>query len=93
MLEVAGVAAEVRMTWKDKLEIGLKDDAPYRRDNLPESQQRKGGPATKPGDSTRSPEEPGARPPKTAKAARRIPRPRGGGAQRRGTTRKKTSSG
>ena len=27
------------MTWKDKLEIGLKDDAPFRRDNLPEFQQ------------------------------------------------------
>ena len=23
------------MTWKDKLEIGLKEDAPYRKDNLP----------------------------------------------------------
>jgi hypothetical protein len=80
------------MTWKDKLEIGLKDDAPYRRDNLPESQRRKGGPATKPGDPTRSPEEPGARPPDTAKAARRIPRP-SGGAPRRGTIRKRTSAG
>ena len=28
------------MTWRDKLEIGLKDDAPYRKDNLPESQIR-----------------------------------------------------
>ena len=27
------------MTIKDKLEIGLKPDAPYRKDNLPESQQ------------------------------------------------------
>jgi hypothetical protein len=26
---------EVTMTWKDKLELGLKDDAPFRRDNLP----------------------------------------------------------
>ena len=26
------------MTWKDKLEIGLKEDAPYRKDNLPESE-------------------------------------------------------
>ena len=26
------------MTWKDKLEIGLKKDAPFRKDNLPESQ-------------------------------------------------------
>jgi hypothetical protein len=28
------------MTWKDKLEIGLKDDAPYRKDNLPDQQVR-----------------------------------------------------
>ena len=23
------------MTWKDKLELGLKNDAPFRKDNLP----------------------------------------------------------
>ena len=28
------------MTWKDKLELGLKNDAPYRKDNLPEQQVR-----------------------------------------------------
>jgi hypothetical protein len=28
------------MTWKDKLEIGLKEDAPYRKDNLPDQQVR-----------------------------------------------------
>jgi hypothetical protein len=28
------------MTWKDKLEIGLKPDAPYRKDNLPQQQVR-----------------------------------------------------
>ena len=28
------------MTWKDKLEIGLKEDAPFRKDNLPEHQVR-----------------------------------------------------
>jgi len=28
------------MTWKDKLEIGLKKDAPFRKDNLPERQVR-----------------------------------------------------
>lgn len=28
------------MTWRDKLEIGLKGDAPFRKDNLPESQVR-----------------------------------------------------
>ena len=27
------------MSFKDKLEIGLKPDAPYRQDNLPEFQQ------------------------------------------------------
>lgn len=49
------------MTWKDTLEIGLKDDAPFRRDNLPDFQKRTGGLETTPGDPTRSPEEPGAR--------------------------------
>ncbi len=28
------------MTWRDKLEIGLREDAPYRRDNLPETEQK-----------------------------------------------------
>lgn len=28
------------MTWRDKLEIGLKEDAPFRKDNLPASQVR-----------------------------------------------------
>ena len=28
------------MTWRDKLEIGLKNDAPFRKDNLPEDQVR-----------------------------------------------------
>jgi hypothetical protein len=28
------------MTWRDKLEIGLKEDAPYRKDNLPEQEVR-----------------------------------------------------
>jgi hypothetical protein len=46
------------MTWKDKLEIGLKDDAPYRRDNLPAEQVR--GPQ-KPAGEGRSPEVPLAR--------------------------------
>lgn len=55
------------MTLKDKLEIGLKEDAPYRRDNLPEFQKAPHGPEEKPGDPTRSPEEPGAR--EAAKAA------------------------
>jgi hypothetical protein len=48
------------MTWKDKLEIGLKEDAPYRRDNLPEFEKEPGGPRRKAGDPTRSPVEPAA---------------------------------
>ena len=31
------------MTWRDKLEIGLQEDAPFRQDNLPLGQVR--GPA------------------------------------------------
>ncbi len=46
------------MTWIDKLEIGLKEDAPFRKDNLPESQVR--GPQI-PGGPGRSPEIPMAR--------------------------------
>ena len=46
------------MTWKDKLELGLKEDAPYRKDNLPERQVRGPEVATGPG---RSPEVPLAR--------------------------------
>ncbi len=49
------------MTWKDKLEIGLKDDAAFRQDNLPKFQRRSTGRRTKPGDPTRSPEVPEAR--------------------------------
>jgi hypothetical protein len=46
------------MTLKDKLEIGLKEDAPYRKDNLPEEQVR--GPEVESGPG-RSPEVPAAR--------------------------------
>jgi len=46
------------MTLKDKLEIGLKDDAQYRKDNLPERQIR--GPEIPTGEG-RSPEVPMAR--------------------------------
>jgi hypothetical protein len=49
---------EERVTWKDKLEIGLKEDAPYRKDNLPPSQVR--GPQV-PSGPGRSPEIPEAR--------------------------------
>ena len=54
------------MTWKDKLEIGLKDDAPFRRDNLPEFQQTHESDPPENPEADRSPEEPGAR----AEAAR-----------------------
>ena len=57
------------MTWKDKLEIGLKDDAPFRRDNLPDFQKTDDAAAPAPPENPeaeRSPEEPGAR----AEAAR-----------------------
>ena len=46
------------MTLKDKLEIGLKEDAPYRKDNLPEAQVRGSEIPAGPG---RSPEIPLAR--------------------------------
>lgn len=46
------------MTVKDKLEIGLEKDAPFRRDNLPESQVR--GKQVPAGEG-RSPEVPAAR--------------------------------
>jgi hypothetical protein len=40
------------MTWRDKLEIGLKPDAPFRRDNLPEEEihgpERPAGPGRSP---------------------------------------------
>ena len=66
------------MTWKDKLEIGLKEDAPYRRDNLPDTEKTPGGPLTKAGDPSRSPVEPGARERAggpTPRVARRRKRP------------------
>lgn len=46
------------MTWKDKLELGLKEDAAFRKDNLPPSQIR--GPEIEAGPG-RSPEVPAAR--------------------------------
>jgi hypothetical protein len=46
------------VTWKDKLEIGLKEDAPYPKDNLPAGEVR--GPE-KPAGPGRSPEIPMAR--------------------------------
>ena len=46
------------MTMKDKLELGLKEDAPFRKDNLPPNQVR--GPENSSGPG-RSPEVPAAR--------------------------------
>ena len=46
------------MTWKDKLELGLKEDAPYRKDNLPATEIT--GPEL-PAEPGRSPEIPAAR--------------------------------
>ena len=63
------------MTWKDKLEIGLKDDAPFRRDNLPDEQKSPGLPAVQPGDPTRSPEDPAARDEAQRAAAEHPPVP------------------
>ena len=45
------------MTWKDKLEIGLKEDAPFRKDNLPATEIHGPQLSTGPG---RSPEIPAA---------------------------------
>ncbi len=64
MLKSTSFAGSARylagMTMKDKLEIGLKEDAPFRKDNVPESQQSPGGPEKKPGDPTRSAVDPKA---------------------------------
>jgi hypothetical protein len=68
------------MTWKDKLEIGLKDDAAFRRDNLPNFQKKYRSRRKKRGDPTRSPEEPGAR-----DAAEHGANPLGGRRRRRRT--------
>ena len=59
------------MTWKGKLDIGLKEDAPYPKDNLPageiQSPEQPAGPC-------RSPETPLARPAEpTGRPARRKP--------------------
>jgi hypothetical protein len=63
------------MTWKDKLEMGLKEDAPFRKDNLPDVQVR--GPEI-PAGPGRSAEVPMARgdanPPRRRSGAGRVPR-------------------
>jgi hypothetical protein len=62
------------MTWKDKLEIGLKEDAPYRKDNLPASEVH--GPEV-PAGPGRSPEIPLARVSGTEAPAEPTGRPAG----------------
>jgi hypothetical protein len=76
------------MTWRDKLEIGLKENAPYRKDNLPPTEVI--GPETPQGPG-RSTEIPHARRTRTrtpttpgAAASRKTSR-RSGHAVRRGT--------
>ena len=61
------------MTWKDKLELGLKEDAAFRKDNLPPNQVRGEEIPAGPG---RSPEIPAARDdkePATAPDAADVP--------------------
>ena len=60
------------MTWRDKLELGLKEDAPYRKDNLPASEVT--GPEL-PAAPGRSPEIPAARGNPTATPAEPAARP------------------
>jgi len=55
------------MTWRDKMEIGLKKDAPFRLDNLPESTDPTG--PVRPAGAGRSPVVVDAK-----KAAERAPR-------------------
>ena len=72
------------MTWKDKLEIGLKEDAPYRKDNLPESEVT--GPEV-PAGPGRSPVIPAARKGASTSSApgkkRRVVSARAGTSKRR----------
>ena len=66
------------MTWKDKLEIGLKEDAPFRKDNLPTQEIHGPQLSTGPG---RSPEIPLAR--KDGVTPRANVRRRSNGARRK----------
>jgi hypothetical protein len=77
---------EAEMTWRDKLEIGLKENAPYRKDNLPLSEVVGPELPQGAGRSAEIPDARGARPqtaivPGTAAAwerGSRAPRPVGG---------------
>jgi hypothetical protein len=64
------------MTWRDKLEIGLKEDAPFRKDNLPDAQVRGPEIPSGPGRSPEIPAARGATNPRRQPAARRKPRGR-----------------
>lgn len=68
------------MSLKDKLEIGLKPDAPYRQDNLPEFQQDDPDcvNAAEPGDGPRQKE---ARDACDSKAKTNEVKPKGGPVQ------------
>ena len=61
------------MTWRDKLEIGLKDDASFREDNLPPDQVN--GPVIPRGEG-RSPEVVAARREAERKAGPSKPSPK-----------------
>jgi hypothetical protein len=62
------------MSFRDKLEIGLKADAPYRADNLPESElrrKRKAPPSSgKRGRVAEPAAKPSGRPPTSGRLAR-----------------------
>ena len=62
------------MTWRDKLEIGLKNDAPFRKDNLPEQQVR--GPEV-PAGPGRSPVIPAAKEEAESQPPPPSPKPEG----------------
>ena len=62
------------MTWKDKLEIGLKEDAKFRKDNLPEQQVR--GPEV-PAGPGRSPVIPAAKEEAESQPPPPAPKPEG----------------
>ena len=63
------------MTWRDKLEPGLKEDAPNRKDNLPAGESTRPELPAAPG---RSPEIPAARENPTAAPAELGARPASG---------------
>ena len=83
------------MTWRDKLEIGLKENAPYREDNLPPAEVM--GPALPqgPGRSAEIPHARGTSPPSAAMPGAAVSgkTSRGGGRAVRRSTRKRMTAG